>query len=79
MLSNGPILPCVRPLLNPQIGVFRYNFRPEVDNDVMSGGSVDNVGVDVRVKFGDSRSNGFRDTNEQDEASPNNVKLRLKS
>ena len=35
--------------------------RPEVDNDVISGMTVDNVGMDVHVKFGDSRSNGFRD------------------
>ena len=33
----------------------------EVDNDVISGVAVDNVGVDVCGKFGDSRSNGFRD------------------
>ena len=58
--------------------------RPEIDNDVMSGLAVDNVGVDVHIKFGDSRSNRFRDirgadfvsnerTNEQDEAYPNKV------
>ena len=35
--------------------------RPEVDNDVISGRTVDNVGVDVPVKFGYSRLNGFRD------------------
>ena len=40
---------------------FRYNFRSEVDNDVLSGVAVDNVGMDVRLKLGDSRSNGFRD------------------
>ena len=40
--------------------VFRYNFRPEVDSDVISGATVDNVGVDLSVKFGDSRSNGSR-------------------
>ena len=43
--------------LNLQIGCwnsFRYNFRPEIDNDIISGVAVDNVGVDVRVKFGDS-------------------------
>ena len=37
------------------------NFRPEVDSDVLSGVTVDCVGMDVRVKFGDSTSNGFRD------------------
>ena len=42
--------------------VFRYNFQPEVDNDVVSGMAIDYVGIDVRVKFGDSRSNdGSRD------------------
>ena len=34
---------------------------PEIDNDVISGLAVDNVGLDVSIKFGDSRSNGFRD------------------
>ena len=38
-----------------------YNLRPEVDNDVVSGMAVDNFSLDVRIKFGDSRSNGFRD------------------
>ena len=60
---------------------FRYNFRPEVDHDVISGVAVDTVGMDVPVKFGDSRSNGFQyiqganfvsnQTNELDEANPN--------
>ena len=40
---------------------FPYNFRPEVDNDVISGSTVEHHGIDVCVKFGDSRSNGFRD------------------
>ena len=40
---------------------FHYNFRPEVGNDVISGVTVYYVGVDVRVKFGDSRSNVYRD------------------
>ena len=35
--------------------------RPEVYNDVISGVAVENVDVDVPVKFGDSTSNGFRD------------------
>ena len=34
--------------------------RPEVDNDVISGVDVDNVGMDVGLKFGDFRPNGFR-------------------
>ena len=40
---------------------FRYNFRPDVGNDVISGEAVNNVGLDASVKFGCSRSNGFRD------------------
>ena len=35
--------------------------RPEVDNGVISGMAVDNVGMDVPIKFGDSRPSGFRD------------------
>ena len=35
--------------------------RPEVDNDVISGVAVDNVGMDVLIKLGNSRSNGLRD------------------
>ena len=34
---------------------FRYNFRLEADNDIISNASGDYVGVDVRVKLGDSR------------------------
>ena len=41
--------------------LFRYNFRPEVDNYVVSGVAVDYDDVDVRLQFGDSRSNGSRD------------------
>ena len=41
--------------------LFHYNFLSEVDNDVISGVAVDIVGMDVCVKFGDSRSNGFWD------------------
>ena len=40
---------------------FPYNFQREVDNDVISGVAVDNVCMDVPIKFGDSSSNGFRD------------------
>ena len=43
---------------------FRYNFRPEVDNDVIFGVDVYHVCVDVRVKFADSRLNGFKDIRE---------------
>ena len=37
------------------------NFRPEVVNDVISGVDVEEVGMNVRVKFGDSRSNSSGD------------------
>ena len=63
---------------------FRFYFRPEVDNDVISGVAVDNVGTDVRVKFGRFMSNSFSrylrswfrvegttETNEHDEAYTN--------
>ena len=46
-------------------GIFRlffpYDFQPEVDNDVISGMAVDNHGMDVPIKCGDSRSNDLRD------------------
>ena len=55
--------------------------RPEIDNDVISGVAVDNVGVDVPIKFGDSRSNRLRDirgadfvSNERKLAYPNSEK-----
>ena len=37
--------------------LFHYNFRLAADNDVICSVAVDDVGMDVRVKFGDSRSN----------------------
>ena len=40
---------------------FRYKFRPEVDNDVLSGVAVDYIVMDVHLKCVDSRSNGSRD------------------
>ena len=40
---------------------FRCSFRPEVVRDVISGPNVGWVGMDVPVKFGDSRSNRSRD------------------
>ena len=40
---------------------FPYKFRPEVDNDVISGMAVDYVGMDISVKFGDGTSNSSRD------------------
>ena len=39
--------------------VFHYNFRPEIDNPVISSEAVHNIGVDGLVKFGDSMSHGF--------------------
>ena len=36
---------------------FRYNCRPEVDNDVIFGVAVEYVEMDGKLKFGDSRSN----------------------
>ena len=41
--------------------VFAIYRRPEIGNDVISGMAVGNVGMDVPIKFGDSRSNRFRD------------------
>ena len=38
-----------------------FNFRPDVDNDVLFGVTVDYVGVDDPVKCDDSTSNGCRD------------------
>ena len=66
-------------------GIFRrfspYNFRLEVDNDVISCVVEDNVAMNVSVKHGDSRPNGFREirgadfvSNEHDEAYPNSTR-----
>ena len=41
--------------------VFGCSFRPEVVHDIISGANVGRVGMDVPVKFGDSRSNRSRD------------------
>ena len=40
----------------------RYNFKPEVDNDVLSSVAVEYVSMDVHVKFDDSSSNSSRDS-----------------
>ena len=40
---------------------FHHNFGSEVYNDVIFSLAVDNVGMHVCVRFGDSRSNDFRD------------------
>ena len=45
---------------------YRYNFRPETDNDVIFGGAAEYIGLDVRVKFDDSRSNSARDIRRAD-------------
>ena len=37
-------------------GFFRDNIRPEVITDIIFNVAVELSGVDVRVKFGDSRS-----------------------
>ena len=39
---------------------FRNNFLPEVVSDIISGLAIEYVGLDVPVKFGDSRSNHSR-------------------
>ena len=48
--------------MTQNVHVFAICHRPEIDNDVISGVAVDNVGVDVPIKFGDSMSNGFPDS-----------------
>ena len=47
--------------MTQNLHVFAICYRPEIYNDVISGQDVDNVGVDVHIKFGGSRSNYFRD------------------
>ena len=41
--------------------VFRDNFQPEVDSDVIYGADVKQVGMDVHVKLGDFRSDRSQD------------------
>ena len=41
--------------------VFRDNFRPDIASDLLAGPDVEQVGLDVCIKFGDSRSNHSRD------------------
>ena len=72
--------------MTPNFHVFAICCRPEIDNDVISGVAVDNVGVDVHIKFGDSRSNRFRDvrgadfvTNERNLGYPNSAKRLIKT
>ena len=47
--------------MTQNLHVCAISCRQEVDNDVMSGVDVNNVGMDVSIKFGDSISNRFRD------------------
>ena len=47
--------------MTQNLHVFAICRRPKIDIDVISGAAVENVGVDVSVKFGDSASNRFRD------------------
>ena len=44
--------PSVRAVVS---NVYPYNFRSDVISDVIFGAAIDNVGVDVCVKFGVSR------------------------
>ena len=67
--------------MTQNLHVFGICCRPYVDNDVISGVAVDSAGVDIRIKFGDSRSNRFRDirgadfvSNERKLAYPNSAK-----
>ena len=39
----------------------RYDFRPEAAGGIITGGAIEAVDLDVRVKFGCSRSNRSRD------------------
>ena len=57
--------------------VFAICRRPEIDSDATSGLAIDNVGVDVHVEFGDSRSNSFRDTRGADFVSYETKKTNL--
>ena len=66
-MSVGTLACTVQEILPKAVGsgifdsFFRYNFRPEVAIDVVSGADVESVCMDVSVKLGDSRSNGSRD------------------
>ena len=56
-----PLLRNRNPKMTQNLHVFAICRPPELDNDVISGVTVDNVGVDVHITFSDSRSNRFRD------------------
>ena len=45
----------------PTIHALPHLTKTGENNDVISGMAADNVGMDASIKFGDSRSNGFRD------------------
>ena len=63
MILTETVLEKFDPKLSDAVfsSVFQYNLRSEVDNDVISGMTVDNVGSGVSSKFGDFGSNGFHD------------------
>ena len=66
LLSDGGIIcPNVLICYSIPFHVFAICRRLEIDNDVTCGVAVDNVGVDVPIKFGDSGSNRFRDILEE--------------
>ena len=59
--SGEPLSRNCNPNMTQNLHVFAICRRPEIDNDVIFGVAVDNVGVDVPIISGDSRSNCFRD------------------
>ena len=65
---RDPRLNCSREIPPEAVGGVIYgrlsivdNFRPEAATDVISGAFVDPIGMKVRVKFDDSRSNHSSD------------------
>ena len=56
---------------------FRHNFRPAADNGVISSVAIDYVGLDVHVKFCDSRSNGSQAIRGADFVSSERTRQRL--
>ena len=63
MILSRTILETLHPKPSEAIfsNVFPYNFRPDVGIDVISGTTIVNIGVKFTIKFGESRSSGFRD------------------
>ena len=58
----APKLPVGGVIFGPFSNVDNFRFRSEVCSDVISGEVIEPTGVKFWVKFGDSRSNRFRDT-----------------